>query len=122
MNVSRTNPLIRKALAASFPTYTGRKLRVEAYRGPRTFDLYWSGGTRDELVLLDAQRGPANLVVSGAPWGNRAAYEPIDQPAGTVLAVHTIFCGRDAGVTFIVRPPDGVAMPELAGLLAGGTR
>lgn len=109
LKVSRTHPMIRKALAASFPTYRGRKVRVASYDRPRTFDLYWDGGSRDRLVLLRPDGASATVTVVGAPWANKAAYEPIDVPAGHILAVHSIFCGQDAGVTFYVAPDVAIA-------------
>jgi hypothetical protein len=109
VTVSRAHPLIKRALAASFPTYKGRKITVAPYTTPRTFDLYWDGGTKDSLVLLRPDGASANVTVVGAPWANKPAFAPIDVPPGHILAVHSIFCGHDVGVTFYVAPDLAIA-------------
>ena len=114
--VSRANPLIKRALAATFPTYKGRKVTVAPFVHPLHLDLNWSGGTKDTVVLIDVAKGRVGRLVCPSPWA-AGAFDPIDCPPGAILAVHSYFCGVDSGVTFYVRPAD--ASP-VAGLLSKG--
>jgi hypothetical protein len=110
----RSDPRVKKLLAATFPSYKGRKVKAVAWDDrPLHLDLSWSGGTKDDVVLLDLSGGRVGKLVVPAPWSHGAA-DPLTVPVGAILAVHSYFCGVDAGVTFYVRPADP------AGLLNGG--
>lgn len=111
--VSRSLPAVKAALAATFPDYRGRKIRVAPWSAPLSLDLNWSGGTCDKVALLDLRNGRIGKLVVPSPWA-RGAADPVDCPPGCVLVVRSWFCGQDAGVTFYVRPDDP------AGLLLGG--
>ena len=103
--VSRSDPLIKRALAATFPRYKGRKVRVVPFTAPLHLDLSWSGGTKDDVALIDVRNGRIGRLVVPSPWA-RGAADPVYCPPGAVLAVHSYFCGVDSGVTFYVRPDD----------------
>lgn len=105
MKVSRANPVIKRALAATFPRYKGRKITVEEWRAPLHLDLSWSGGTKDEVALIDIASNRVGRLVVPHPWA-RGAADPVDCPPGAVLVVHSYFCGADSGVTFYVRPAE----------------
>jgi len=107
--VSRSLPAVKAALAATFPDYRGRKVRVAPWTGPLHLDLSWSGGTCDKVALLDLTGGRVGHLVVPSPWA-RGAADPVDCPAGAVLVVRSYFCGKDAGVTFYVRPDAPVAL------------
>jgi hypothetical protein len=119
--VRRSDPMVKRLLAATFPNYKGRKVSVAAWSGPLYLDLNWSGGTRDEVVLVDVTNGRIGRLVVPSPWA-AGAHDPVGTPPGSILAVHSYFMGRDVGVTFYVRPPDAGAMPAggLAALLGPG--
>jgi hypothetical protein len=101
--VSRAHPAVKAALAATFPNYRGRKVRVALWTAPLHLDLNWSGGTKDTVVLIDMANSRVGRLVVPSPWA-RGAADPVDCPPDAVLAVHSYFCGVDAGVTFYVRP------------------
>lgn len=102
----RSDPLVKAALAATFPDYRGRKIRVAAWSGPLHLDLSWDGGTCDKVALIDVASGRVGHLVVPSPWAAGAA-DPVDCPPGAILVVRSWFCGVDSGVTFYVRPADG---------------
>lgn len=127
MKASRANPLIKKVIAATFPEYRGRLIRVVEYTGPRWWTVCWDEGSRDRVSLIDLGRGIAEFR-AGSPFTNPdGVLAKVDQPDGSILVVHSIVAGQDRGLTIIVRPPihDQLAMRETArvtsGLLGAGS-
>ena len=103
-----TTITVRKAevaelLAAAFPEYRGRKFKVAVSESVYV-DRAWGGGSRERIVALTNPTGTfweahyPIVPIMQAPCGNL----PLDQNA--VYAVHSIFCGKDTGVTFHVHP------------------
>lgn len=118
--VSKSHPLVKRVLAATFPEYRGRKVRVVEYDRPRLWTVCWDEGSRDTVRLIDLTRGVATLR-SGAPWTNpEGVLARVDQPEGSLLVVHSISCGRDVGITIVVRPPADPAIAPMLALLSGG--
>ncbi len=106
----RSDPLVKRLLSATFPDYRGRKISARPWSGPVSLDLSWSGGTKDDVRLVDVASGRVATLVVPSPWSAGAA-DPVDAPAGSLLVVHSYFCGTDAGITVYVRPPaDGSAL------------
>jgi hypothetical protein len=115
---SRANPLIKKVLAATFPQYRGRLIRVRQYTGPQMLTVCWDEGSRDTVKVIDMSRGVGSLSGIGAPWQNPdGCLARVDQPAGSLLVVHSIVCGQDRGITITVRG-GALEAGEVAGLLA----
>jgi hypothetical protein len=101
--LSISDPFVRWLLRASFPEYKGRKISARLYVRPLSLDLNWDGGSRDSVIFLDPVSGAASALRVPSPF-DRAAHEPVVLPPGRILAVHSIFCGRDTGVTLYVWP------------------
>ena len=94
---------VKQVANVAFPDYNGRKFKVEIANTPLNMASYWSGGSRDywSVVKLD------EMKVVEVP--QQSAFDrPIDGiervklPAGFVAVKHTIFCGKDLGLTFYV--------------------
>lgn len=96
--------------------YTGRKFRAEVcetYTVPMDAGL-WSGGTRETFHIVRLADGAKLPVVehNASPWSGRQDV-PVKIEPGFVLVRHSMFCGRDMGLTFHVHPADAVKMlPE----------
>jgi hypothetical protein len=93
---------IADLLRASFPEYTGRKFRVQIT------DRVWvdrigGGGSREEIVALAHVDGKwiAKMPEVSA-WNAPCGELPLSPMA--IYAVHAMFCGHDAGITFNVHP------------------
>jgi hypothetical protein len=116
--VSKAHPLIKQVLRATFPEYRGRKVRIREYDGPQTLTVCWDEGSRDSVKVIVFDRGVGSLH-GGSPFTNpMGCLARVDQPAGSLLVVHSISCGRDVGITITARPGERDLMAgDLAGLL-----
>ncbi len=96
-------------LANTFPHYSGRKFRIEL-RPTVTFgDLNWSGGSRCQYRACTAAGTPIGDGAEWnacAPWRNPMEGATCPIPPGVVVVEHTMFCGRDCGITFHINPDD----------------
>lgn len=104
---------VAKLIDATFPEYRGRTFKVEARRSVMLHDLNWSGGSRSQYraCSLDGQfAGSADKHNATAPWENKAEGQSVEIPRGACLVRHSIFCGKDTGLTFYINPED---MPRL---------
>ena len=109
---------IAPLLAATFPNYTGRKFTVKAAASVTLYDLNWSGGTRNQYHAATTAGKPignGQAFNAAAPWKNNAEGETITIPPGAIVAEHSIFCGKDCGITFYINPAD---MPRLLPMIA----
>jgi hypothetical protein len=105
VKASRAHPLVKRVIAATFPEYRGRLIRVQEYRGPQWLTVCWDEGSRDSVKLIDLRQGVGTLT-AGAPWTNEhGVLAHVDQPEGSILVVHSISAGRDRGLTITVRQP-----------------
>lgn len=110
-SLSRSDPLVKRLIAASFPNYRGRKIKAVVTDDALALDLSWSGGTVDKVVLL-TPNGSGTLVVP-SPWA-RGANDPVAVPPGAILAVHSYFVGVDAGLTFYFNPAAALPLLKLS--------
>ena len=114
-------------------SYSGKQFRAivcESVEVPITAGL-WDGGSRDEYYFVELATGRSvrpetqNL----APWsGDRRGYQG-ELPQGVALVCHSIFCGKDSGLTFYIRPdaaakllPENVELSEHEKIVLNATR
>lgn len=111
--VSVKRAAVAKIVAATFPDYSGRKFKVEAAERVTLSDLNWSGGSRSQYRTCTIDGigiGSADKWNAVAPWSNRAEGTTHQIPEGAVVVRHSIFCGKDTGLTIYVHP---ASMPAL---------
>lgn len=96
--LSKANPLVKRLLAATFPEYRGRKVRVRSWRGPMVLENYWSEGSRSYYVAVRVTDGSIADFGTDNPF-LRQSHEPVDLPAGVLLVERSIFMGRESGIT-----------------------
>ena len=106
IHLDKVDGTLANVARAAFPSYTGRKFRLQANE---TIDVrsYWDGGSRDYFTFVRV----ADLKVGAVPAQSAfdqpltgAEVAPI--PPGFICVEHSIFCGKDAGLTFHVNPVD----------------
>jgi hypothetical protein len=81
----------------------------------------WSGGTRSTYSIVDLASGRtigAPCHQEESPWGNRREFNLEVKPGFTVVE-HSLFCGKDMGLTFYVHPDNAAKLlpapaPELS--------
>lgn len=108
--VSKTNKAVKSLVSATFPEWKGRKVSIEV--GPLTFwDTNWGGGTRNEFRGIRFEDRSGRLVLDKAeglavpaPWANPVEGKTVDLPPGVAVVEHSVFCGKDAGITIHIGP------------------
>ena len=115
MKVSKSDKAIKPILTACYPDWKGRKVSL-AVCGSYQMSDYWSEGSRNFVraySLVDGKVADA-LPLAKNPFRDQA-HARVEIPAGVALVEHSIFCGKDAGVTIYVNADD------LKRLLPGAT-
>lgn len=109
--LSRSTPAVKRLLAATFPEYRGRKIRL-AFSTSVRLENYWDGGTRSYWKAVDLASGETAppAAATNNPL-NRLAHVDVPIPAGVALVEHVIFCGKDCGIVVHVAP--GTALTGL---------
>lgn len=88
---------------ATFPEYNGRKVRIEFTHFVTFSDTNWGGGSRNSYSAVRSNGVVANLKVP-APWINPVEGMVIELPADVLVVEHSIFCGKDCGITIYANP------------------
>lgn len=106
--------IVRQVARAAFPTYRGRKFRL---RYADTFDgrSFWVGGSRDVFRVVRLSDFAVLPLPASHPTFDRVApsVECLPVPDGAVVAIHSIFFGKDMGLTFLVPEHVGRTMLPL---------
>jgi hypothetical protein len=105
-------PMARKY----FPGYKGRKYSVDVRESYR-FNDFWSGGSREYAVLVQMMpdgelRAYASPTGGLNPITEQMAHASTVIPPDGMVIVHSIFCGKDMGITFIVSP-NSLFLPKM---------
>lgn len=97
-------PEVKAMVAKVFPEYTGRKFKLDNSGHPVDVRSYWDGGSRDNFAALNLETNKVLAVPqNGTPFdGGPIAPNGVIVPPGFMIAEHTIFCGKDLGITFHV--------------------
>lgn len=121
MRIHTDAPEVKQIAAMAFPSYHGKTFSVEPLTGPMRLDSYLSGGSRDYYVMIDLASG-RNIAIpeNGTPFSNGGQVFNLENglPDGVALVQHTIFSGKDLGITVYVSPNNlnRMALPQPAEL------
>ena len=105
MRVNRKD--VASIVATTFPDYRGRKFNVLAKESITIHDLNCSGGTRSQYratILAGQPAGSLDHYNAKHPLANLAEGKTLDIPPGFAVVCHSIFCGKDTGLTIYVHP------------------
>lgn len=94
---------VKDILAATFPGYKGRTFKVEFAPTVTFHDTNWGGGSRNKYIAVKSDGRTAMLHVP-APWVNTIEGKTIDLPKDVLMVKHTVFCGKDLGITIYASP------------------
>jgi hypothetical protein len=110
IHLERT-PEVDKLSRAAFPAYKGRTFKLDNSGAPVSVTSYWDGGSRNYYTMVDlATMRTKPVPQNGTPFdGGPIAPKGVTVPPGYVIAEHSIFCGKDHGVTFYVNPDTAIA-------------
>jgi hypothetical protein len=96
----------RPFLKITFPDYKGKKFMLrksEKYY----MNNYWDGGTRDYVMGIMIQDGIMKSFVPDNSTSNPfkgASHADFEIPLNVIMVEHSIFCGKDVGISLIVHP------------------
>ena len=105
-HISKPEGLVEKVFRAAFPSYGGKKFKLVA---TETVDVrsYWDGGSKTTFVgvgltvPLQTVRAPnSHPIFDPAGQGSTV----VTLPLGAAIVAHSIFCGKDMGLTVYVSP------------------
>lgn len=85
-------------LAATFPEYRGRSIKVVFENTITFYDTNWGGGTRNVYKAIASDGRVAQLQVP-APWLNMVEGKSVEIPQNALVVEHSDFCGHDCGIT-----------------------
>jgi len=95
--------------------YTGKKFKVVVHPEvsiPRDAGL-WSGGTREHYSAIRLDTG-VQVPLAGqqaSPWAeSRQTDTFVTLSPGIAVVKHSIFCGKDMGLTFYVHPDNAAKL------------
>ncbi len=104
-------------------SYTGKKFKAivcESMTIPSDAGL-WQEGSRDTYLVIHLTDGKTVEPINhnASPWNESRQDTKINLDPNVAVVQHTIFCGKDSGLTFYVHPlntflPKTSAMGELS--------
>jgi hypothetical protein len=98
-----TRKQAEQIIKATFPEYTGRKIKVEFTDKVTFWDTNWSGGSCNKYAALYAD-GRSVKVNAPAPWVNMIEGTSVTLGVNVLCVEHSYFCGQDAGITIYAHP------------------
>lgn len=101
---------VAAVVAAAFPDYRGRRFRLHAAARIRLDSVHWDGGSRNEYVAVHLATGRAAPARVPAPWFVPSNGIEVDLPVGSLVVEHSVFCGKDAGITVHSHPANLAAL------------
>ena len=101
--IEKPDEFLTKVFHATFPAYTGRKFHISTSI-PTQLDSYWDGGSRDSYSFYNLQTGETYAVHTNHPFFEKDQPRKLNElPPDVVLVEHSIFCGKDHGLTLYAR-------------------
>ncbi|OBQ43595.1 MAG: hypothetical protein AN484_11695 [Aphanizomenon flos-aquae WA102] len=106
MTIFINNNKTMKELAAKVFNYSGRKYKVVPQLN-YCLNNYWDGGSKERCVLVNRENGEFHAPSDDTKNPFKVvAHKSFEIPKGYFIITHTISMGKDAGITFYVRPEE----------------
>jgi len=101
-------PNIQRLARAVFPSYRGRKYSFQVADSVALTGTYWDGGSRSSYGGVNLSNFQAASLPQFDPpqHGGPIQTPEVEVRPGMAVVKHSIFCGRDTGITFYVHPSD----------------
>ena len=101
-----TDPSVVALCKKAFPAYNGRKFRWSTSI-PTSLDSYWEGGSRDSYAFVNLKTKEVAAVQSNHPFFEKDKPRFLSAlPLGFGIVQHSIFCGKDMGMTLYINAQD----------------
>lgn len=121
----KTLEVVKKMGKIAYPDYKGRKWSLE-FGSSYQMQNYWDGGSKTYAMAINLSTGQVSQPSAATTNPFReAAHAQIEIPPGFGIIEHTIFCGKDVGISLRIRPDEtGVigyvpALPEAPAQIEG---
>jgi len=98
------SPEIRDIALKAFPDYNGKQFKVDIFKGPMNLTSYWDGGSKTYYAIVSMKTGKVKEIPeNGGMYGGRP-FKISKLPEGFAVIEHSIFMGKDMGITIFVNP------------------
>jgi hypothetical protein len=97
-------PAIR-LMKQAYPSYAGRQFKLRLTDRPINVCSYWEGGSRSYYTFVNLDTGAISPEVpqQSAFDARIPGADSVTLPPGAGCVEHSIFCGKDYGLTLILR-------------------
>jgi hypothetical protein len=102
---------VKELARIAYPGYRGRKFK-ERTSSSYTMQDYWDGGSRCYAVAVELATGRIVRHEDLNPMTDRRAGATLNIPQGFGILEHSIFCGKDTGITLVTPPLTAIAGKE----------
>lgn len=108
----KPDAFIKSLVARAYPSYAGRKFRLQVSENPIDVRSYWDEGSREYFTFANLATGEVSSQVPAQSAFDRkiTGADNVELPVGFACVKHSIFCGRDTGITIIVRPENAAKL------------
>jgi len=105
MYIDKVDGSVGRIINAAFPGYRGKKVQVKVVEHPINTRSYWDGGSRDYFTFVNLATYESMAVPAQSAFDPKIqGADAVRLPAGFVCVRHSIFCGKDTGITIMVHP------------------
>ena len=110
--IDSPDDFLRRIASATFPDYAGRTFKLCVSDAPLNCASYWDGGSRSYFRFLNL----STLAVSDEVPVQSAFDTPVrgldsvQLPPGFACVEHSIFCGKDTGLTIHIQPENAARL------------
>lgn len=99
---------VKDLVKVAYPEYKGRKFKIKTATTYRLHN-YWDGGSIDKIKFAKWNPEIEQWVIKEPPPEtknpfNKIAHETIDIPKDILFVEHSIFAGKDLGITIYMHP------------------
>jgi len=105
-HVDKPDQTIKGIIAACFPTYTGKKIKIST-NIPTRLNSYWDGGSRTYFAFYSLDNAKVFNVESNHPMFEAGKPNHLEKlPNRLLLVAYSIFCDKDTGITIYANADD----------------
>jgi hypothetical protein len=105
-HVDKIDSSMQNIITACFPAYKGKTVKISVDI-PSMLRSYWDGGSRTYYAFYSLENGVTFEVESNHPMFEAGKPGKLDKlPERVLLVAHSIFCGKDMGITIYANASD----------------
>ncbi len=102
----KLDDFLKRIVSRAYPEYRGRKFFLAVSERPIDVRSWWDGGSRTYYKFVNLATGEVSAAVPAQSAFDKplAGADKVELPLNFACITHAISCGRDCGITFVVRP------------------